>query len=159
MGLTQSIFAVLLSEHFLDIINADFSSNEEVDKILDMWEERDMTGRDSDKANGNKDDDDDVKEGVVSGEHRNALLEAKVMFRRHGLIIARDPLLYVGRAVVFLILNVVFGFVYWKARYAHQDQALNKHFLNLWYCGIATNSKFDAVTTLMYSFLVIYLFS
>jgi hypothetical protein len=29
----------LMTEHFLDLVNADFSDDAEVDKILNMWEE------------------------------------------------------------------------------------------------------------------------
>mgnify|MGYP005845049007 CR=1 FL=1 len=137
------------SEHFLDIVNADFSSDEEVDKILDAWEERGPAATksettqidDDDDGHGDSDNDSDVQQGVAAGFKKDRGHLIKKMFQRHALIIVRDPLLYVGRALVFLILNMVFGFVYWKARDADQSQALNKHFLNLWYCGIACNSK------------------
>ena len=66
------------AEHLLDVVNADFSSSEEVDKMLDM-------------------------------------------LRRYATLVMRDPILYAGRFVGFLIVNCVFGIVYIAARdYTHK---------------------------------------
>ena len=85
--------------------------------------------------------DDDVQEGVASGIKRSCGDEFSIMFRRHFLLIARDPVLYVGRACIILLTNLVFAFVYWNARVFDQSQVINKHFLNIWFAGVATNSK------------------
>ena len=86
--------------------------------------------------------DDDVQEGVADGTSRSCGDEFGIMFRRHFLLIARDPVLYIGRAIIVLATNLVFAFVYWNARTFDQSQAINKHFLNIWFAGVATNSKF-----------------
>lgn len=124
----------------MDLVNADFSSPEEVDKILDAWEEQKPGGG---STHHRKDDEEeDVQEGVAEGVHGDLAKEMGVMFRRHFSIMARDPILCLGRCIIILVTNTVFGLVYWSAREHDQSQALNKHFLNIWCMGVPTNSKF-----------------
>ena len=126
------------SQHFLDLVNADFSSPEEVDSILNKWKEKSPQHSSFFHVA-----DDDVQEGVVGGITRSCGDELSIMFRRHSRLIVRDPVLYVGRAFIILITNLVFAFVYWNARKFEQSQAINKHFLNIWFAGVANNSKSD----------------
>ena len=117
------------AEHFLDLVNADFSSADEVDSMLDKWEHKRPTipllRSDS------------HVERTIMGGHLNHgfLRETRVMFRRHSLLMARDPLLYAGRFVGFLVVNCVFGVVYIAAREYTQDQAINKLWVSGWYIG------------------------
>jgi ABC-type multidrug transport system ATPase subunit len=80
------------AEHLLDVVNADFSSSEEVDKMLDM-------------------------------------------LRRYATLVMRDPILYAGRLVGFLIVNCFFGVVYIAARDYTQDQAGSKLWVSVWFIG------------------------
>lgn len=57
-------------------------------------------------------------------------------------------ILYLGRAVVFLIANTIFALVYLKARKFTQDQALNKMWINIWHVGVASNMGAVAVYAL-----------
>jgi hypothetical protein len=126
------------AEHFLDIVNADFSSNEEVDRILDQWSLR------------LKNEESDVRSSPAAAaalEHRHSLVldegslqhnirhEIKVMMHRHILLMRRDPVMYTGRIALFLIVNCIFGVVYISARNYTQDQALNKLWISGWYIG------------------------
>ena len=58
--------------------------------------------------------------------------EIMIMFRRSAALIIRDPILYIGRSVVFLVANTIFALVYLKARKFDQDQALNKMWISIW---------------------------
>lgn len=122
------------AEHFLDLVNADFSSSREVDAMLNKWDEKTQK----------KDDDDDKENtrkslaasGQLHGQLKHNLVhEIQVMFRRHVLLMVRDPVLYLGRFVGFLVVNCVFGIVYISAREYTQDQAVNKLWVTAWYIG------------------------
>lgn len=133
------------AEHYLDLVNADFSSEEEVTRLLDCWEERNPEMTASVSVHGG---DEDEPEGVTGGRHRSFMAEVRIMFRRHGALIARDPVLYLGRCLMILVSNLIFAFVYWNAREYDQSQAVNKHFLNTWLAGVATNMGVVAVYAL-----------
>lgn len=134
------------AEHFLDLVNADFSSPEEVDSVLDKWEDQ--------RTNAPLLRSDRAAEKTIMGGHLNHGLfrETKVMFRRHSLLMARDPLLYAGRFVGFLIVNCVFGIVYIAARAYTQDQAINKLWVSGWYIG--TSKTLFRISFLLHPFTV-----
>jgi hypothetical protein len=121
------------AEHFLDLVNADFSSSEEVDAMLDTWETH------------NKPDplllpQATMAESYIMSDNmmdmsHSLVRETKVMLRRHATLVVRDPILYVGRFACFLIVNCVFGIVYMSARVYTQDQAANKLWVGAWYIG------------------------
>lgn len=122
-------------------MNSDFSSQDEVNKLLDTWEEHNPANT----ISVSEHDDEDVQDGVTGGSGRSFIEDLAIMFRRHSSLIVRDPVLYLGRCVMILITNLVFAFVYWNARKWEQSQAPNKHFLNIWFAGVATNSTLRAV--------------
>jgi hypothetical protein len=85
----------------------------------------------------------------VAEMKRNSLInEMKIMFRRHFQLIIRDPILYLGRLLIFLAANMIFAFVYWNARAYTQDQVLNKQWVNIWFVGVASNMGVVAVYAL-----------
>lgn len=79
------------AEHFLDLVNSDFSSDEEVDKILDTWEEKRPEGGSSShhKKGFGHGDDDDEQEGVTELARAPLRKEMAIMFRRCGINIMR----------------------------------------------------------------------
>ena len=119
------------AEHLLDIVNADFSSSEEVDKMIDIWAAhpkpdpvaRNKYTRDSSYTLG---------DSITS---LGLFRETKVMLRRHATLVMRDPILYAGRLVGFLIVNCFFGVVYIAARDYTQDQAGSKLWVSVWFIG------------------------
>lgn len=133
------------AEHFLDLVNADFSSSEEVDKILDTWEEKRTANA---SLHGKDGFGDSGQEGVVDSVGTSLLSEIKIMFRRHTTLIIRDPVLYLGRCLIFLVANLVFGFVYFKARDPDQAQVFNKLWVNIWFMGVPCNMGVVAVYAL-----------
>ena len=123
------------AEHFLDLVNADFSSPEEVDGILDTWESQHKITIPL------------LRENITSGRlvmtgdnfHHRLLRETKIMLRRHAVLIVRDPVFYSGRFVGFLVVNCIFGVVYIAARQYVQSQAINKLWVSAWYIGESRN--------------------
>ena len=149
-GWTHRNFSLSIdsTEHFLDLVNADFSDDAEVDKILDTWEEMRPEAGSSHHRKGFGDDDEEGKSGVAHLERAPLRKEIPVMFRRHMALIIRDPILYIGRSVVFLIANTIFALVYLKARKYDQNQAISKMWVNIWHIGVATNMGVVAVYAL-----------
>ena len=118
------------AEHLLDLVNADFSSSEEVDKMLDTW----ATHPKHDPVARNKytRDSDTLGDSITS---LGLFRETKVMLRRHATLVMRDPILYAGRFVGFLVVNCFFGVVYIAARDYTQDQAGSKLWVSVWFIG------------------------
>jgi ABC-2 type transporter len=70
------------------------------------------------------------------------------MLRRHFMMVYRDPILYIGRTLVFLITNMIFAFVYWNARVFTQNQALNKMWVTVWFMAVPSQMAVVAVYAL-----------
>lgn len=77
------------AEHFLDLVNADFSNDKEIDKILDTWQEKKPEVMAS--MHGVALDDKEENEGIVEPPGTNMYNEIQIMFRRHFTLIYRDP--------------------------------------------------------------------
>jgi len=58
---------------------------------------------------------------------------------KEGLIIKRDPMLYTGRCVVFIVIGIFFALVYIKSRHRDQDQVLSRIWLVVWMCACPTS--------------------
>lgn len=134
------------AEFFLDLVNSDFSDEQAVTDILNMWEEQ---SPDSSSHHGRAQvADDDGEDGVTRLKRVSLSQELLIMLRRHSLMIVRDPVLYTGRCGIFLVSCLVFGFVYWKGRADEQAQAINKFWVNLWYFAVPNNMGVVAVYAL-----------
>eukprot|EP00039_Didymoeca_costata_P007507 m.100634 g.100634 ORF g.100634 m.100634 type:complete len:545 (+) comp13715_c1_seq2:2-1636(+) len=129
------------AEFFLDLINADFTSHEEVDKVLNTWQQHDGERKSSSVAprrlsiEGHEDD----------FKGTGALQQINVMLRRHTNIALRDPMLYLGRCLIFLMTCAFFSIIYIEQRQRDQDQVLNKVWLIIWFVGVPTNMGVIAV--------------
>ena len=80
-----------------------------------------------------------TSDSAKQGSHVNILQQIAILFRRQSLLVARDPMLYIGRAFVFLFSNIYFAIVYIKSRDRDQDQVLNKMWLTIWFIGVPAN--------------------
>ena len=128
------------AEFFLDLVNNDFMDQKEVDKVLDVWQEH--------KKKLVKETLPVSSERLSDGDRNtngSIMHEIQVMLRRHALLVMRDPVLYIGRAVIFLFANLFFSLVYIKARNRTQDQVLNRMWLTIWYVGVPANMGVVAV--------------
>ena len=121
-----------MTEFFLDLVNSDFSDEAEITRILDTWEEK-RPGAGSTHHKKGLGEEEDAQEGVVRSKRAPLRKELAIMFRRHALMIVRDPILYIGRCLVFFVSCLIFAFVYWSGRDYTQDQAINKFWVNVWY--------------------------
>lgn len=135
------------AEFFLDLVNADFSDDVVVDRLLDTWEEHKPDGRLSKHGSAVHEADED-QHGVAEGVHTSLGQEIKIMFQRHALLISRDPVLYIGRTFAFLFVNCFFAFVYWKARPFVQERTVDKTWINVWFAAVSTNMGVVAVYAL-----------
>lgn len=89
----HGVFLSFQTKFFLDLVNSDFSSNEQVTKILDSWDEKEAAITAS--HHGNAEDD----EGVVNVDKKPLLPEIPILFSRHfkvwslfNLMWLRDPI-------------------------------------------------------------------
>jgi ABC-type multidrug transport system ATPase subunit len=115
------------AEFYLDLVNADFSSSDIVDSILNSWETNKSLISNPRQM---------INENTMSEQmHHNIIMEGKVMFQRQALLMARDPVMYAGRVIGFLIVNSLFAVVYIAARQNIQSQAINKLWINAWFVG------------------------
>lgn len=120
------------AEHLLDVVNADFSNDVEVDGVLDMWaaERKPL-----------------VLEATSSGSRQERSLhdalgirnQTMISIRRNVLLLFRDTVSYLCRLLGFLVVNSFFGIVYISARKYSQDQAPNKLWVLAWYIGVPAN--------------------
>jgi hypothetical protein len=91
---------------------------------------------------------DDGQEGVTDVQRAGLVKEMMIMLRRHFFMVIRDPVLYTGRAFIFLIADLVFAFVYWSGRTSEQSQALNKMWVGIWFMGVPAKMAVVAVYAL-----------
>lgn len=127
----KKLFLTLyVAQFFLDLVNSDFTDEAAVTAILDTWEEKKPDGGSS--SHHKKGFDQEGQEGVTDVQGLSLVQEVSIMFRRHGSLIARDPILYIGRCVIFLVINMIFALVYLSARDDTQDQSFNKFWVMIW---------------------------
>ena len=115
-------------------MNDDFVSKDEVAAVLDTWAEK-------------KPPLPDIK--IQPAAHVEfgvgMCQQIIVMLRRHALLCVKDPVLYIGRSLIFLMSNIYFALVYIKCRDRDQDQVLNRMWLCIWFIGVPANMGVVAV--------------
>ena len=106
------------ADHCLDLVNADFTPQEGVKRLLDAWEENGKTKGPISIAVSSRDE----KVDAHRGDYRVSLFrQTQVMIRRHGWLALRDPTLYLGRCMMMFISCFFFAVVYIKSRNHDQD--------------------------------------
>jgi len=113
------------ADFLLDLINSDITPVEEVDKILDTWQQEKTTSHNNNDVLA-------LKSAAVA-KSGSIWHETKVMMHRHGLLVVRDPVLYIGRAVIQLVFLSFMGFMFWDTRERLQEFALSRLYLVLMY--------------------------
>lgn len=141
------------AEFFLDLVNSDFETPQNVEYMIDSWEKEQQQVSVLEDVSLEKNT--FISEDIIYPD--NWLFNnIKVMCRRHGYLAYRDPILYLSRALIFLITNSYFSLVYLHARDRHQDQVLNRMWLTVWFIGVpanmgvvtvyACNSEFNSIS-------------
>lgn len=105
------------AEYALDLVNRDFVDAAEVDDTLAKWQKRKpplVEQREPEKMQ-------------KFGLHPPGLMkQMAILTNRQGLLMFRDPTVYVGRAFINMIACCFFALVYWNSRTGDQAQVLNK---------------------------------
>jgi ABC-type multidrug transport system ATPase subunit len=144
------------AEYLLDLVNAEFTDPALVDKVLQSWKtgpgEGGLATLQSSPANqlvkscsGEGGRPVRVRVRVLSSalpeeETSNSYLaDIYFVMRRQCVIIVGDPMIYLGRAVMFLLACTFFAIIYIRARNRSQDQILNRLWLSLWMAGVPTS--------------------
>ena len=131
------------AEFMLDLANREFTDPKQVDDILDHYE----SGYKGLPCGSHDEEDLSLTGGVPKNEHLGNSLSAETMtlFRRHGLLVFRDPVLYLARAVMFLNACIFFGIIYIKSREREQDQIFSRMWLVVWHIGVPSSLGVVAV--------------
>uniref|UniRef100_A0A7R9ZID9 ABC-2 type transporter transmembrane domain-containing protein n=1 Tax=Craspedostauros australis TaxID=1486917 RepID=A0A7R9ZID9_9STRA len=142
------------ADHFLDLVNSDFSGDEEAEHMLNLWDQHKSKnalfhrGSTHDTELIDNDADDDEAAGVGKTQGTSFMTEISITFKRHLLLIGRNPILYLGRCLIFLMMSTVISFVFWNAQDNEFDQLYNKMWVQLWFVSISTNMGIVAVYAL-----------
>ena len=125
------------AEHVLDLVNREFVDSAEVDYMIDAWNayyEKAKLDEGSNQFGRYQ-----AIQKQIAGEvtdlppleqkHLPFLPQVLVLLKRHGILVYRDPILYLGRGMAFLMACTFFSIVYINARKRNQEQAIYKIFL------------------------------
>jgi ABC-type multidrug transport system ATPase subunit len=132
------------AEFMLDLVNKDFSDAKQVNAVLEAWQKSGVS--DHQRRMAGTIAGFDVAQSTRGYEYSVGLFTQVVtMFRRHGLLALRDPMLYSGRIVMFLLCTVFFAIIYVRARARNQEQALQRMWYVIWIVGVPSNMGVVAV--------------
>jgi len=112
------------AEHMLELVNKDFRSAEAVARILEAF--RPAAGPAATHAFS------------PLPKTNQAPFPRQVWCLLHKLckLTYKDPTLYIGRAVAFLLANSFFAVIYIRARELKQEQLVSRMFLIMWFIGV-----------------------
>ena len=134
---------VTVAEFMLNCVNREFSSPAQVDAINAAWAAQDRLAppRSGDDAAYGK------RCPPLKRRANDTSFGTQVatLLRRHVLLTRRDPTLYLGRMLAFLLSCVFMALVYVEARHRTQQQALSRMWLVLWLIGVPANLAIIAV--------------
>ena len=126
------------AEYMLDLVNKDFSEASEVDAVIAAWSTH---GKQPLAPLGTSE--------LGGARHLPGLhTQLTVLLRKHVVLSARDPMLYLGRMVAFLFSNTLFAVIYIRTRELNQQQALYRMFLIMWFGSCPTTMAMVAVYAL-----------
>lgn len=120
------------ADHFISLVNSEFVDRNEVDAVVAAWPKSSSAA--SSVAGIDK---------LVPPARPGALSQTWTLLCRRTLLSIRDPTLYIGRMIIFLLANSFFAIIYIKAREREQQYALPKVFLTTWF--LAATSMFSVV--------------
>jgi len=119
------------ADHFMMLINSEFRGRQMVDGVVSAWTEVLPPSE---------------APGVPIPPQRVSLgKKSWTLFKRMALLSWRDPSLYIGRMVVFLVSNCFFGLVYVDSRSTQLDHATPRFFYTNWLAAVP--SMFCIVVT------------
>jgi len=123
------------ADFILEIVNADFvEDQQQVERILDVWAARSeawLATTHRDKPN-----DTDAKPGSKQRAGASFGQQVKSLLSRQLTLGVRDPTVYVGRMVFYLLVCAFFGVVYWNSRSWSVEHAQEKIMCLLWMVSV-----------------------
>lgn len=140
------------AEFMLDQVNREFVDPDKVDNILDLWEAAERKGVYPVRP---------APDGMLVLKKGNAFRtgfvnQSMTLLSRQGKLVAKDPMLYVGRCIVYIMSMLFFSIIYVSSRERNQRQVLFRTFLIMWHVGLpssfgviavfAFNTEFHAIT-------------
>ena len=114
------------AEFVIDAINSEFTEEEKVNNILESWNDN----------NNEKDICYSISETLPNKNlaELTSLLQLYYVFKRQCYIIVKDPMVYSGRAVMYLMMCIFFAVIYVHSRVRNQDQIFDRLWITIWYC-------------------------
>ncbi|CAE8583869.1 unnamed protein product [Polarella glacialis] len=129
--------------HFMQLVNSDLVGSDQVDSVLVCWGKRHSAPPQLNFGN------------LPEHAHQSVMAQTCTLLRRQGLISIRDPSLYFGRMVTFLLANSFFAVIYFMARQHSQEYVLPRFFLVGFFCAVPTMFSAVAVYSFNYQFQLI----
>jgi len=124
------------AEFLLDVINAEFTDPESVKFVLDTWSQQE----EKEFAAHQKLVDINTNEPDASSlAHLTIMQQFYFVLKRQLYITLVDPMLYLGRAVMFLFGCTFFAIIYVYSRNREQDQVFNHLWMSTWFFGVPTS--------------------
>ena len=122
-----------IADFMLDLVNSEFTDKDQVLSILDTWATRPPPPPTSPTP--------------LSAERapHTLLSEVAILLRRHFTLVFRDPMVYLGRCLMFCFICSFFAVIYVKSRDRVQEQVLFRMFLIMWHVGVPTSLGVIAV--------------
>ena len=126
------------AEFILDLVNKDFTDAATVDMVLRKWSQKAPEPR---RLSILPRAPSDIR------KHTTTSLPMQLfhLVCRHLQLTYRDPMLYAGRALFYLVACSFFAFIYLKARERTQEQIPFRLYLAMWIAGVPTSMTVSSV--------------
>jgi len=123
------------AEFLMDCINSEFTDVEKVESILDTWSDR----------SGNSETVHVTEVLEMPSAHLvklSGLTQLYYVFRRQCYVILKDPMVYSGRAMMYLFMCIFFAIIYVNSRHREQDRIFDRLWISIWFMGTPTRYCF-----------------
>mmetsp|Transcript_11266 Transcript_11266/g.14548 ORF Transcript_11266/g.14548 Transcript_11266/m.14548 type:complete len:764 (-) Transcript_11266:453-2744(-) len=133
------------AEFMVDLVNGDFNDVKIVNHILDSWSFTHKNHQIADYPSSSSSSSLKLNAKNTQSQRGSICQQIQVLLQRHFILAYRDPLLYVGRMIVFTFATLFFAIVYYKTRSLEQDQVLTRMWYLAWCIGMPANMGVIAV--------------
>ena len=134
------------AEFQLDVINAEFTDNNQVLAVLDKWNEANGP---SAKYHPDLEKMANETSGAIARHDDAAKMswcgEFGALFKRQAILACIDPMIYLGRCIGFVFACTFFAVIYVESRNRVQEEILNRLWLSMWLTGVPTSFGVVAV--------------
>jgi len=109
------------ADYFLELTNHEFSSKQDVNKVIDKWENCDLKTHEPSLFSKSKD--------FLHVSTNPLWNQISVLNRRVIVSIKRDPASYTGKALLFFLINLLFSFIFFKSREVEQKKIIGRLYM------------------------------